>query len=168
MNDNSFNWDAAAFFEKLTAANKLAKANGFAFERVSSLEGFHALITRALSATAYVAVSDTSSGGTELNNSPHTRRVKTVFLFMRHAADDPKARQDCLDLMNELFRQFLSVLIQEKTRLRENSIYLDDRISFTEIDKYFYTGGACAFFQIAVDTFTNLEYNPEEWLSEIL
>lgn len=168
MNDNSFNWDAAAFFEKLTAANKLAKSKDFQFERVSSLEGFHALITNALSTTAYVAVSDTSSGGTELNNSPHTRRIKTVFLFMRHKADDPKARQDCLDLMNELFRQFMSVLIQEKTRLRENSIYLDDRISFTEIDKYFYTGGACAFFQIAVDTFTNLVYNPEEWLSEIL
>lgn len=168
MNNNSFNWDAAAFFEKLTAANKLARDNGFAFERVSSLEGFHALINGALTTTAFVAVSDTSSGGTELNNSPHTRRIKTVFLFMRHKADDQKARQDCLDLMNELFRQFMSVLIQEKTRLRENSIYLDDRISFTEIDKYFYTGGACAFFQIAVDTFTNLVYNPEEWLSEIL
>lgn len=168
MNDNSFNWNAAAFFEKLTAANKLAKSNDFKFERVSSLEGFHTLISSALSTTAYVAVSDTSSGGTELNNSPHTRRIKTVFLFMRHKADDPEARQNCLDLMNELFRQFMSVLIQEKTRLRENSIYLDDRISFTEIDKYFYTGGACAFFQIAVDTFTNLVYNPEEWLSEIL
>lgn len=87
---------------------------------------------------------------------------------MRHKAEDAKARQDCLDKMNELFRQFMSVLIQEKTRLSENSIYLDDRISFTEIDKYFYTGGACAYFQIAVDTFTNLVYDPNEWLNEIL
>lgn len=168
MNNTSFNWDAASFFERLTASNKFAKTNGFQFERVSSLEGFHALITRALSPKAFVAVSDTSPGGIALNNTPHTRRVKTVFIFMRHAADDTKARQDRLDMMNELFRQFMSVLIQEKTRLRENSIYLDDRISFTEIDKYFYTGGACAFFQIAVDTFTNLVYNPDEWLSEIL
>lgn len=165
---NSFNWDSAAFFERLTAANKFAKSNGFIFERVSSLDGFHALISRALSSKAFVAVSDTSAGGLDLNNTPHTRRVKTVFLFMRHKADDSIARQRCLDKMNELFRQFMSVLIQEKTRLRENSIYLDDRISFTEIDKYFYTGGACAFFQIAVDTFTNLVYNPEEWLNEIL
>lgn len=168
MNDISFNWDAASFFERLTAANKFAKDNGFNFERVSSLEGFHALISKALSTKAYVAVSDTSSGGIDLNNTPHTRRVKTVFLFMRHKVDDAKARQACLDKMNELFRQFMSILIQEKTRLRENSIYLDDRISFTEIDKYFYTGGACAFFQIAVDTFTNLTYNPDEWLNEIL
>lgn len=168
MNDSTFNWDAADFFEKLTAANKFAKDNNFNFSRVSSLEGFHVLISKALSTKAFVAVSDTSSGATELNNSPHTRRVKTVFLFMRHKADDPKARQDRLDRMNELFRQFMSVLIQEKTRLRENSIYLDDRIAFTEIDKYFYTGGACAFFQVAVDTFTNLVYNPDEWLSAIL
>lgn len=168
MNDSTFNWDAAAFFEKLTAANKFAKDNNFNFSRVSSLEGFHALISTALSSKAFVAVSDTSSGATELNNTPHTRRVKTVFLFMRHKVDDAKARQACLEKMNELFRQFMSVLIQEKTRLRENSIYLDDRIAFTEIDKYFYTGGACAFFQVAVDTFTNLVYNPDEWLSAIL
>lgn len=168
MNDSTFNWDAAAFFEKLTASNKFAKKNVFVFERVSSLEGFHNLISRAVSTKAFVAVSDTSSGGLDLNNSPHTRRVKTVFLFMRHKADDMDARQDRLNKMNELFRQFMSVLIQEKTRLRENSIYLDDRISFSEIDKYFYTGGACAFFQIAVDTFTNLVYDPDEWTSEIL
>lgn len=168
MNDATFKWDAAAFFERLTAANKFARDNGFIFERVSSLEGFLSLISRSLSTLAYVAVSDTSSGGIDLNNTPHTRRVKTVFLFMRHKVDDAKARQVCLDKMNELFRQFMSVLIQEKTRLRENCIYLDDRIAFTQIDKYFYTGGACAFFQISVDTFTNLAYNPEEWLNEML
>lgn len=168
MNDNAFNWDAAAFFERLTASNKFAKENAFRFERVSSLEGFHTLVSGAVSTKAFVAVSDTSSGGIDLNNTPHTRRVKTVFLFMRHKADDAGKRQQCLEKMNELFRQFMSVLIQEKIRLRENSIYLDDRISFTEIDKYFYTGGACAFFQIAVDTFTNLVFNPDEWLSEIL
>ena len=32
--------DATAFFERLTSANKLAKANGFRFRRISSLDGF--------------------------------------------------------------------------------------------------------------------------------
>lgn len=167
MNDNNFNWDAAAFFRRLTEANRFAADNGFAFEQVSSLEGFLALISKALSTKAVVAVNDTSSGALDLENTPHTRRIKTVFLFMRHRADDAAARQRCLDRMRELFRQFMSVLILEKTRLAENSIYLDSRISFTEIDKYFYTGGACAFFQIAVDTYTSLVYNPEEWTTEI-
>lgn len=114
MKDNDFNWDAAAFFERLTNTNKLAKDLGFMFDGVSSLEGFLSLISSALSSKAYVAVSDTSSGGIDLNNTPHTRRVKTVFLFMRHKADDLKARQACLDKMEELFRQFMSVLILEK------------------------------------------------------
>ena len=160
---NGFNWDAAAFFERLTKSNKLANEKNFRFQSVSSLEGFHTLISQTISMKACVAVSDTSEGGTEMNNTPHTRRVKTVFLFMRHAADRMDLRQNCLDTMNELFRQFLSVLIKEKTRLSEDCIYIDPYIKFTEIDKYFYSGGACAFFQIAIDTFTDLSYNPDEW-----
>ena len=161
---NGYNWDAAAFFERLTKSNLLASEKGFRFERVSSLEGYHTLISISTSMKACVAVSDTSEGGTEMNNTPHTRRIKTVFLFMRHKADDMSARQKCLDTMNELFRQFLSVLIQEKTRLSEDCIYIDPYIKFHEIDKYFYSGGACAFFQIAVDTFTDLSYNSDEWI----
>ncbi len=95
--------------------------------------------------------------------TPHTRRVKTVFFAMRHALDDMQARQECMDIMRELFRQFMSVLIQEKTRVEEEHIYLDPRISFLEIDKYFLSGCACAFFQIATDVFTDLSYNEEEW-----
>mgnify|MGYP004680413951 CR=1 FL=1 len=95
--------------------------------------------------------------------TPHTRRVKTVFFAMRHALDDMQARQECMDIMRELFRQFMSVLIQEKTRVEEEHIYLDPRISFQEIDKYFLSGCACAFFQIATDVFTDLSYNEEEW-----
>ena len=161
---NGYNWAAAAFFERLTKSNLLAAEKGFRFDRVSSLEGYHTLISTSTSMKACVAVSDTSEGGTEMNNTPHTRRIKTVFLFMRHKADDMSARQKCLDTMNELFRQFLSVLIQEKTRLSEDCIYIDPYIKFHEIDKYFYTGGACAFFQIAVDTFTDLSFNPDEWI----
>lgn len=161
--NTGFNWNAAAFFERLTKNNKLAIAKKFQFQSVSSLEGFHTLISKTLSMKACVAVSDTSEGGTEMNNSQHTRRVKTVFLFMRHAADRQDLRQNCIDTMNELFRQFLTVLIQEKTRLAEDCIYMDPYIKFHEIGKYFYSGGACAFFQIAIDTFTDLRYNPDEW-----
>ena len=113
--------------------------------------------------TAFVCVSDISQGFTDINNTPHTRRVKTVFLAMRHAIDDMKARQRCMDNMRELFRQFMSVLILEQTKLQEHSIYLDPRISFQEIDRYFLSGCACAYFQIAVDTYTDLQYNAQEW-----
>lgn len=82
---------------------------------------------------------------------------------MRHAIDDMAARQHCMDTMRELFRQFMSKLILEKTKQEQHNIYLDSRISLQEIDQYFFSGCACAFFQIAVDTYTDLRYDPSEW-----
>lgn len=163
MISDNFNWDAAAFFEKLTASNKHAQDFDYRFVRVSSLEGFHGALDELLEAGAFVAVSDTSQGYISLENSPHTRRVKVVFLAMRHAVDDMEAREQCMANMRELFRQFMSALIREKTMLEQNCIFIDERISFNEIDRYFFSGCACAYFQIAIDTYTNLQFNPEEW-----
>lgn len=164
MNSN-FNWDASAFFERLTSTNRHAVDNGYVFARVSSLEGFHGALDSMYSAPAFVAVSDTSQGYMAIDNSPHTRRVKTVFLAMRHAEDSMEERGECMANMRELFRQFMSVLLMERTRLAENCIYLDENINFNEIDRYFFTGCACAYFQIAVDTYTNLQFNPDEWIN---
>ena len=163
MKNHNFNWDATAYFEELSAKNKLAQAEGFTFSRVSGLEGFEEALHNMQGNTAFVCVSDIAQGFTELNNSPHTRRVKTVFLAMRHALDDMQARQECMETMRELFRQFMSSLILERTCLEQNCIYLDPRISFNEIDRYFFSGCACAYFQIAVDVFTDLRYNEREW-----
>lgn len=160
---DTHNWNATAFFENLTDRNRLARSENFTFCRVSGLEGFEEALHNLQSAPAIVAVSDTSQGYMEMNNTPRTRRVKTVFLAMRHALDDMAARQECFDTLRELFRQYMSVLLQEKTRLEENRIYLDPQISFMEIERYFFSGAACAYFQIAIDTFTDLRYNASEW-----
>ena len=156
-------WNAAQFFEELTATNALAQNENFIFCHVSGLEGFEEALAQMQTATAFCCVSDIADGYTELNNTPRTRRVKTVFLAMRHAAEDMSARSGCLEIMRELFRQFMSRLILEKTRLEENCIYIDPRISFNEIDRYFFSGCACAYFQIAVDVYTDLRYNADEW-----
>ena len=156
-------WDAAQFFEDLVSKNRLARQEHFTFHRVSGLDGFEEALHSLQTTTALVAVSDISQGYTQLNNTPHTRRVKTVFMAMRHAMDDMLARQECMDIMRELFRQFMSVLVQERTLIEKQHIYLDPRISFQEIDTYFFSGCACAYFQIAVDTYTDLQFNEAEW-----
>ena len=162
-NNDTFNWDATSFFEGLTKRNKFAQSKKFTFCRVSGLDGFEEALAKMLTKTAFVCVSDISQGFTDINNTPHTRRVKTVFFAMRHSLDNMVARQSCMDTMRELFRQFMSVLILEQTKLHEHSIYIDPRISFQEIDRYFFSGCACAYFQIAVDTYTDLQFNSEEW-----
>ena len=156
-------WNAAAFFENLTATNRLARQEGFTFCRVSGLDGFEEAVNKAQTQTAFVCISDIADGYTELNNTPRTRRVKTVFFAMRHAAEDMAARAECMEIMRELFRQLMSVLNLERVKLEQNCIYLDPRISFNEIDRYFFSGCACAYFQIAVDCFTDLRYRKEEW-----
>jgi hypothetical protein len=157
------NWNAISFFQNLVAKNKLAVAENFTFCKVSGLEGFEEALEHAQTATAFVCVNDIADGYTELNNTPRTRRIKTVFLAMRHAVDDMDARTECMETMRELFRQFMSVLILERVKLEQNRIYLDPRISFNEIDRYFFSGCACAYFQIAIDVFTDLRYNENEW-----
>lgn len=161
---SDLNWDAGSFFERLTATNKKAVDDGYVFCRVSGLDGFESALKSMQRSTAFVCVSDTSQGYTELNTSPHTRRVKTVFLAMRHAVDDMEARNECLESMRELFRQYMSKLILEKTRLEEGFVYIDSHITFKEIDRYFFSGCACAYFQISVDTYTDLRYKADEWL----
>lgn len=168
MNRHNFNWDATAFFEQLTNTNVLAQKENFTFCRVSGLEGFEEALHLLQNSTAFVCVSDISQGHTDINNSPHTRRVKTVFIAMRHGLDNMTARQECMEIMRELFRQFMSVLIQEKTRIEQKNIYLDPRIAFHEIDRYFFSGCACAYFQIATDTYTNLCYDKNEWVKDIM
>lgn len=160
---DTHNWNATKFFENLVERNRLAIAGNFSFCRVSGLEGFEEALHNLQTAPAIVAVSDTSEGVMDMNNTPRTRRIKTVFLAMRHALDDMEARQGCFDTLHELFRQFMSVLLMEKTRLEQNRIYLDPQITFTEIERYFFSGAACAYFHIAIDTFTDLRYNADEW-----
>ena len=160
---NPTNWNATAFFENLTQSNRLATDKNFVFCRVSGLEGFEEALGEMQTANNFVCVSDIADGYTELNNTPRTRRVKTVFFAMRHAIDDMAARADCFDVMQELFRQFMSVLILQRVKLEEQCIYIDPRITVNEIDRYFFSGCACAYFQVAVDKYTDLRYNADEW-----
>lgn len=163
---NTLNWNATAFFQNLVARNKFATAHGFAFVRVSGLEGFEEALQAMQSTTAFVCVNDMSQGYIALANTPRTRRVKTIFLAMRHAIDDMEARLSCMETLREVFRQFMSQLILERTRLEQSCIYLDERITFNEMNEYFFSGCACAYFQIAVDTFTDLRFNADEWDNE--
>lgn len=157
-------WNATQFFEELIAKNKLAVAEGFTFCKVSGLEGFEDALHAMQSATAFCCVSDIADGYTELNNTPRTRRIKTVFLAMRHAIDDMDARNECMETMRELFRQLMSRLTLERVRIEQNCIYIDPRITFNEIDRFFFSGCACAYFQIAVDVYTDLRLDYSEWI----
>lgn len=140
MNLKLSSWNGTNFFRDLTARNKFATAQGFAFARVSGLEGFEEALQVMQSTTAFVCVSDMSQGYIALANTPRTRRVKTIFLAMRHAIDDMEARLSCMETLREVFRQFMSQLILERTRLEQSCIYLDERHHVQRNERVFLFG----------------------------
>ncbi len=121
-------WSASDFFKALNESNRLARKHDFAFAEVSGLQGFLDAISLADSFPNVISVDDTSEGYADTNNSPHRRMVKTIYISMRHAPGDTDARKECFAIMQELFRQCMSVLIKEKTKLDQNMIHLDPRI----------------------------------------
>ena len=157
------NWNPTTYFQHLTATNRLAQQYQFRFCRVNGLEGLEEALQAMQSTKNFVCVSDLSDSYIELENSPHTRRIKTVFLCMRHKIDDMQQREQCMRTMQELFRQFMSHLLRQRTQLEQQLISLDPRIQYNEIDKYFFSGCACTYFQIATDHYTDLQYNADEW-----
>lgn len=156
-------WDASDFLARCLAANGLARREGFRFEEVSGLDDFARAIADRHDRTPLLCVSDTSDGYIDLVDTPHVRAVKTIFLFMPHAAGDMAARAECLRVMRSLFLQLVSALHLNKLSLTMDRVYIDPRISFSEIDRYFCASGACAFFQIAVDTYADISYDPAVW-----
>ena len=163
MLNRTTEWNAKAFFRSLTEKNKLAKEKGFVYVEVSGLEGMEEALARMQSTPNFVFVQDNAAGYTELEHTPHIRRMRTVFFAMRHKLGDMNAHQECLATINDLHRQFCSKLLQERTRLQENMQYLDSRITLQEVSRYLVPGTAICMFEIAVDTFIDLSYNPEEW-----
>ena len=156
-------WDAHAYFRRLLDMNRLALRHGFRFCSVSGLAGFEDALRHALDGLNFFAVSDVSDGFMSIGRSSQTRRVKTVFLAMRHAEGDMHARNTCMALMRELFRQLMSVLSRDRRSLADRRVFVDERVQFSEIEQYFFTGCACAYFQIALDSATPLCICDHDW-----
>lgn len=164
MNPNQkHQWDAAPFIERLVKTNRLAKDKGFSFVRVPSLGHLSEVISRMQKTTAFVFVSDMTNGSTNLHNTPRTTRTKTVVLAMRYPVDSTERREECLNILRELFRQFSSVIIQERTRQEQNMQYISPDIRLTETNDLIMPGVVCAYYELAVTTHIDLQYNPEEW-----
>lgn len=157
------NWDAPGYFRRLTDTNLLARQKGFVYRDISGLQGLEDVIKATLEDTAFVAVANGDDSIADIENSPNTHTARTVFIAMRHTPDDPAAREQAMDTILELFRQFLTHLIRERTRLDTLGIYLKPKIDIHRIPRYFATGAACIWFQIETSTPIDLRYNVNDW-----
>lgn len=156
-------FDSIGFFENCTKASKLARKYGFGFVRVSGLESFEDALKSLTIYPALVCATDSSEGYIEFSNTPHEMRVHTVFLAMRHADGNMTERQNCLVILRKLFRQFISRIIRERDRIEHDCEFLTDRITFNEVDRWFFPGCACAYFNITEIIWESIYYDEDEW-----
>lgn len=160
-------WNVGKYFSRLLDINRLALHHHFQFCNVSGLQGLEDMLHLMQNTANFFAVSDMSDGYMQVSDcSPRSRRVKTCFMAMRHQEGNMAARNHCMDIMRELFRQLITVLSHDVSLLYHHHISVDERIQFTEIDSYFISGCACAYFQIAVDYPLNLCIAKDEWTAE--
>ena len=158
-------FDSVKFFEDCTAHSILARKHNFQFARISGLDSFEEALQSMTTAPALVCASDCSEGVLELVTVPAERRVHTVMLAMRHANHDMHARQQCMNILRELFKQFISRIIREKDQIEKDCQFIDDRITFNEVDRYFFPGCACAYFNITVTTYVDIIFDDSQWLT---
>lgn len=163
MRNDTPRWDAAAFLEGLTDRNKLAKQHGFRFCRISGLTGMEEALAAMQQTPAFVMVSDAPVGTMDIDNTPHQRRTVMVILAMRHRLDDMTARAECLNTMQELFRQFMSALIPERTRMQQNALFIDPRVTLQVFNKYLTPGVTCYEFELTTTAYVDLTYQTDEW-----
>ena len=156
-------WDVSAFFKDLTARNKLAKQYGFQFVQISGLTGLEDAIESMQRYNAFVCVSDAPMSSLELGNTPHFNRATMVVLAMRHKIDDAAARKQCIAIMTELFRQFMSKVQQYDEQLKQNMMYLDNHVTLQVFNKYLTPGTTCMEFEITTVSYADFSYQAEEW-----
>lgn len=156
-------YNLTTLLQSFVNTNKLAKSKQFRFCLVSGLEGMEEALASMLNTTSFCCLFDNASGYVETDNTPHTRRVHTVALALRHKSDDMAARRQAIEVLRELHRQLGSLIIKEQTRLREDMQYIEPRITMQETSQYLMPGTALCLMQIAVTHYTDLSYNENEW-----
>lgn len=157
-------WNSIEFFRRCSEKSRLARDLGFQFEVISGLDSFESLLADIIDTDNFICASDSGDGVLDIDISPDLNRTHLLFFAMRHEVGDMDARSRCLDIMRTLFTQFMSRLIPEKSRIAEDAVYIDPRIRFTEIDRWFFNGAACAYAQITVRNPVDLSYDPSQWL----
>ena len=159
-------WDVAGFFKDLTARNKLAAQYGFKYVKISGLTGLEDAIETMQQTPAFVCVSDSPFSSLEMGNTPHFSRTVMVVLAMRHKLDDAAAREQCIGVMTELFRQFMSVVQQQDEQLKQNMMFLDNRVTLQVLNKYLTPGTTSMVFEITTVSYADFSYQEEDWTDE--
>lgn len=163
--NTTFTWDAASYFKRLTETNKLAVSKNFRYCDISGIGNMEQVLAQHKNLTAFVAVNNTEGGAIFFDNTPYATRSKGLFFGMRHLKDNMAGRQQCIDTMSEIYRQFNSALLHDEESLLDERTRFNRRQRLQVIDANINPEWTIMFVEIGTITNIDMCYDADEWLT---
>ena len=159
-------FDSEAYFSKLCAKNRLAKALGFKFCTCTGIESLQGPLDSFRTTNVFFCLDDANDGVLFRGKSGgwFMKRTFTVFMMRRHKLQDETARIAALTTCRILFRQIMSRLLVDQEDLSNEMVYLHtENVMSREFGQYFLSGCTGLYFMIDVSEPVDLTYDSEEW-----
>lgn len=158
-------FDFNRYIERLAAANRLARDEGFATARCSGVESLEGLLQQMQSAERIIAVSDVCDESLmQRGGGWMKRRLFTVFILSRFTLGDMADYGQQMGLCRELYRQLLSRLLRDGERWANDMIYLNmGDVRSMELGGTFLAGATGLYFMLTMDEPTDISYDESLW-----
>lgn len=160
-------FDAIKYFTSMTEKNKLCQQEGFKAVVISSPQDLEGLIEHYRDGSRFVCISDTNTENLTSDDGTYgftKRRAFTVLILSAYEYADMDARQKELDLCREVFRQFVSRIINDKYTYEEQFVQFETRsIPTQEFGRYQINGMAGLYFTLYTQEPIEVEYKQDEW-----
>ncbi len=160
-------FNAHAYFENICKRMKLTSEKKYKFCRVTGIDHLEETIHNFTSEKAYFCIDDTEDGASiKKGGAWFEKRAYTIFLLKKFPFNKMDMQKAALDECRQIYRNILSKLIADRSRLENEMTYLDtERIAYHEIPGYFVSGCTGLYFNIIIEIPTNLVYDGNEWES---
>lgn len=161
-------FDYISYFQRLTKINRLAKTHRFESCTCSGVDYLEGVLERFRTSSHLVCISDVCEESTfQQGGGWFRRRLITVFLLARFNPAKSGDRETQMALCRELYRQFVSYMLHERSGLSDKLLYLDlSDIRSRELGGSFLNNCTGLYFMLAVDEPTDLIFRDTEWAEE--
>lgn len=161
------NFNPLDYFEMLAKQNVLCRKNEFMPVFCSGPDNIEGLMAEYRTTENFIVIDDTTDNNVH-NNKPgwFTKSVYTVWILASTRYNDPERRKERMKLCREIFRQFLSRMLNDKAKMvyGQAMYYMDlSRIYYKELGRYSFNGATGLYFMVENDIPENLIFVEDEW-----
>ena len=162
MNDHDF--DIISYMETLTSENILCQSNGYRCVSCSGIEALEGVLDNYKNTSHFVCVDDSNDANIFSEGGWFKRRTVTLFFLARQSFKDLKSRAAQIDLCREIYRQFLSRLINDRYKFEDNMMFVRLDNIYTRDINTAAMGDICGMYMMFyIDEPIDLTYDDSLW-----